>query len=158
MTAQVSVRPARSGEAEALTGLAVRSKAYWGYEAEFMARALPDLTVDPDAIEAGMVLVAEDGDGIAGFAGLERVGPGVFSVSGFFVAPERIGTGVGRILFQAMASHARKQATPQEPARVLTIVSDPNAEEFYLRMGAIRVGEERVAVTGRSLPLLSYAL
>lgn len=158
MAASVWVRPARSGEAAALTGLAVRSKAHWGYDTEFLARALPDLTVDPDGIDAGMVLVAEDGDGVAGFAGLEQARPGVFDVSGFFVAPERIGTGIGRILFLAMAAHARRQRTSQEPASVLTIVSDPNAEEFYLRMGAIRVGEELVAVTGRSLPLLSYAL
>lgn len=136
----------------------MRSKAYWGYDTDFLVRALPDLTVAPEAIDAGMVIVAEDGGGVAGFAGLDQVGPGVFEVSGFFVAPERIGTGVGRFLFEAMAAHARKQGTPQEPASVLTIVSDPNAEEFYLRMGAIRVGEELVAVTGRSLPLLSYAL
>jgi GNAT superfamily N-acetyltransferase len=149
---------AQSGEAAALTVLAMRSKAHWGYDAEFMARAEPDLTVDPGDIDKGLVLVAEVAGGIAGFAGFERTSPGVFDVSGFFVAPEHIGTGVGRILFQAMAAHARQLGTADEPSRSLTILSDPNAKLFYLKMGARRIGEDTVAVTGRTLPLLAYAL
>ena len=158
MTAAVTIRLAQPGEAEALTALAIGSKAHWVYDAAFMARAEPDLTVDPGAINAGLVLVAEEVDGVAGFAGLERTGPGIFDVSGFFVAPDRIGTGVGRVLFQAMVSRARQLGTADEPARCLTILSDPKAEHLYLKMGARRIGEDSVAATGRTLPLLAYAL
>ena len=40
----------------------------------------------------------------------------------------------------------------------LRIVSDPNAEAFYLRKGAIRAGLVDSLPAGRQLPLLSLAL
>ena len=41
------------------------------------------------------------------------------------------------------------------PADRLLIVADPNAEGFYLRMGARRVGEEdSEVVDGRRLPIM----
>jgi hypothetical protein len=39
-----------------------------------------------------------------------------------------------------------------------TIVSDPNAEGFYLRMGAQRSGEVESTPRGRYLPKLIYTL
>ena len=51
-----TVRPARAGEAASLTALCLRSKAHWGYDAEFMrlsALTLKvheiDITADPHA-------------------------------------------------------------------------------------------------------------
>ena len=49
-----------------------------------------------------------------------------------------MGKGVGRRLFE----HARAVAAGAG-VRVLEIDSDPNAEAFYCRMGAVRVGEIR---------------
>lgn len=135
----------------------MRSKAHWGYDAEFMVRARPELEINPAWISGNQVLVAEDASGLAGVAGLERTGPASFEVTVFFIAPDRIGTGIGRSLFTALAGHARGRCAPGEPDRRLTILSDPNAEDFYRRMGAERIGEE-IAITGRTLPLLSYAL
>jgi GNAT superfamily N-acetyltransferase len=157
VTATRQIRLARPAEAAALSDLAIRSKAHWRYDADFMVRARPDLFVDIDWIKAGLVLVAEDERGLAGVAGLERTGPASFDVSVFFVDPDRLGTGVGRSLFIALAGHARGRCEPGEPVRRLTILSDPNAEGFYRRMGAAPIGKQ-LSVTGRMLPLLSYAL
>lgn len=135
----------------------MRSKAHWGYDAEFMARARPEIEINPAWISGGQVLVAEDARGLAGVAGLERTGPARFDVTVFFIDPDRIGTGIGRSLFTALAGHARGRCAPGEPDPHLTILSDPNAEGFYRRMGARRIGDE-VAITGRTLALYSYAL
>src|SRR5450759_2058314 len=51
-------RPPR--EATALTALCARSKAHWGYDADFMRLSATALTIPPTMIEAGHVLVAED--------------------------------------------------------------------------------------------------
>jgi hypothetical protein len=37
-------------------------------------------------------------------------------------------------------------------------VADPDAEPFYVKMGATRVGESVSPSTGRSLPQLRYKL
>jgi GNAT superfamily N-acetyltransferase len=64
-----------------------------------------------------------------------------------------MGRGLGRRLFQAAVLHARSLG-----ARELEITSDPNAEAFYLRHGARRVGEVASQPAGRLLPLLVLAL
>jgi ribosomal protein S18 acetylase RimI-like enzyme len=68
-----------------------------------------------------------------------------------WVLPERMGAGVGRALFD----HAIRRAASLG-AEVLGVESDPNAEGFYRRMGATRVGEISYPIDGRerTLPLL----
>ena len=45
MASDLSVRSARVGEAQSLTALCQRSKAHWGYDAEFMRLSQASLTV-----------------------------------------------------------------------------------------------------------------
>lgn len=69
-----------------------------------------------------------------------------------WVLPERIGSGIGRSLFE----HAVHRASALG-AEVLEIESDPNAEGFYRRMGAERIGENvfEIERQRRTLPLLA---
>ena len=62
-----------------------------------------------------------------------------------------MGTGVGRALFEDAVRRAAALG-----AEVVGIESDPNAEGFYRRMGARRVGEISYPIDGqrRMLPLL----
>jgi GNAT superfamily N-acetyltransferase len=150
------VRSARAEEAVALTALCVRSKAHWGYDAEFMRQAAVVLTVTPAIIEKGRVLVAEDRDnGLLGIAAVEPAQPeGGFELALLFVEPSVIGTGVGRTLFEAAVELVGRQG-----GRSLSILADPFAAQFYQRMGAIKVGEAPSdAIAGRSVPLLEYAI
>ena len=55
----VVIRPARPQEAAALTNLAHRAKASWGYPTEWLAEWGPLLTFTPDSIGAHTTLVAE---------------------------------------------------------------------------------------------------
>jgi predicted N-acetyltransferase YhbS len=148
------VRAARAHEAEALSALCRRSKAHWGYDAEFMRMSEAALTISRAMIESDDVLVAEDGDGalegVASIAPLDV--PGEFDLVHFFVEPASFGTGVGRALFAAAVELAKSKG-----ARCLMILSDPNAEAFYARMGAVRTGDAPSdAIPGRRLPLLRY--
>ena len=53
-----------------------------------------------------------------------------------WVSPAWIGSGAGRLLFERAMDRAASQG-----AKLVKIEADPNAEGFYLRMGARRVGE-----------------
>jgi hypothetical protein len=57
------IRPARIGEAAALSDLCIRSKAVWGYDEWFMAQAREALQVSVEEIAAGDVWVATAADG-----------------------------------------------------------------------------------------------
>ena len=120
-----------------------------------MRRSEPSLTITGELIGTGLVLVAQDAHTRSvGLASLEPLNDRVFDLLHLFVEPDAIGVGVGKALFQAIADLARERG-----AKMLSILSDPNAATFYERMGATRIGDAPSdAIPGRLLPLLRYDL
>jgi len=150
---QVRIRPARAAEAELLTELSLRSKAFWGYDASFLARCRAVMTVKARNIENHPHHVAELDGRIAGFYGFEPEAEGV-GLDYLFVETDLVGRGVGRALWQHAVDTARGLGH-----RALIVVSDPNAEGFYLKMGCRRIGTRPSDLeNGRQLPLLRLAL
>lgn len=150
MQGLIRIRAARPQEAAALSALCVRSKAHWGYDAEFMRLSERALSVDPRAIAEGRVFVAAGvQDQPLGVAGCAFREDGV-ELTHLFVEPGAFGLGVGQALFAAALEWAHAH-----DRKVLLIASDPNATGFYERMGAVCVGTvPSDAIPGRSLPLL----
>ena len=150
----VVVRLARSGEAATLTALCIRSKAHWAYDEAFMKLSAAALAVDEADIAAGRVLVAAAGEGAPlGMAAVLGDGETV-DLDSLFVDPPAIGSGAGRLLFQAAIQMAYGLG-----ARRMTILADPNAVSFYERMGARFVrNAPSDAIPGRLLPLYEYDL
>jgi GNAT superfamily N-acetyltransferase len=145
-----TIRPARPDESAQLTALAVRSKAHWGYDDAFMRAALPELTIAPDLIARATVNVAERAGDLVGVyvLSLEDGGP---TLRDLWVNPPAIGTGVGSALWRHMLLEARRLGYA-----AVRIESDPNAEAFYVRKGARRVGVVlSTVVAGRELPLMT---
>ncbi|MFJ6780330.1 GNAT family N-acetyltransferase [Streptomyces yangpuensis] len=130
----VKVRAARAAEAEALTGLVMRSKAHWGYDAGFLAACAAELRIRPDEVTARRIVVAEDPQGtVLGVASLEGAAP-LATLGLLFVEPAAIGRGVGRLLYRDVLRRAVEQGV-----RRLVIDSDPHAAGFYRAMGAVAV-------------------
>lgn len=126
------VRAARADEAEALTGLVMRSKAHWGYDPGFLAACADDLRIRPQDVVVRRIVVAEDERGaVLGLASLEGTPPrGVLGL--LFVEPAAIGLGVGRLLYADVLRRAVELGV-----RRLAIDSDPHAAGFYRAMGAV---------------------
>ena len=147
------IRDADTSEAEPLSRLALRSKAYLGYDAAFLAACRGELTVTTDMIVAGEVRVATRADVLQGLYRLSVSGRAA-SVELFYVDPEAIGTGVGRQLWEDLIVHAAVGGATR-----LLIEADPHAEAFYVRMGAVRTGScPSGSIPGRMLPLLELNL
>lgn len=145
------VRDARADEAGLLSDLALRSKGHWGYDPEFLEKCRDELTLRPDDLVEGRAAVAQNGDRVLGFYTLAGDPPDG-ELACLFVEPDAIGTGVGRRLWEHAVDTARRSGF-----RRLTIDSDPFAEPFYLRMGAVRTGTvPSGSVPGRELPRLVY--
>ncbi|HEY6190073.1 MAG TPA: GNAT family N-acetyltransferase [Pyrinomonadaceae bacterium] len=148
-----NIRRANPSEARSLTELALRSKAHWGYDQEFLRDCRSDLTLTPAFVASSPVFILEEEGRIAGFYSLSEQGAEV-ELLHLFVEPRAIGRGYGKLLFQ----HAVAQARASD-FKLLVIGSDPFALEFYEAMGARRVGEVASSVRpGRMLPLLHYPL
>lgn len=142
----VSIRPARPEEAGLLSELALRSKAHWGYDADFIASCREELRLSDAELADRRTAVAEREGAVVGFTTVEGEPPhGVLGM--MFVDPEAIGQGIGRLLFAHAVRTARTSGFSQ-----LTIDADPNAERFYEAMGAIPVGRAPSgSIPGRTL-------
>ncbi|MEU6395066.1 GNAT family N-acetyltransferase [Streptomyces sp. NPDC046939] len=150
----VRIRAARPEEAAELSALALRSKAHWGYDEAFMAACVAELTLRPEEVEARRTVVAQAPDGrLVGLATLEGEPPrGELGL--MFVAPEAMGGGVGRLLFDHVREAARAAGFTG-----FDWAADPNAVPFYEAMGGRRVGTvPSGSLPGRVLPLMELAL
>ncbi|MDP9105279.1 MAG: GNAT family N-acetyltransferase [Candidatus Eremiobacteraeota bacterium] len=149
----MTIRRARLNDRDALAALAFRSKAHWGYDDSFMERSRDALTPSDAYLANDPVFVAVDEHGTAiGFYGFVREGHELW-LNDLFIDPAAIRTGAGRTLFAHAAETAHAAG-----AAAFFIESDPNAEGFYLAMGAARAGERVAASSGRVLPVLRYDL
>ena len=152
--AGAAIRLARPSEAGVLSELALRSKGHWGYDATFLAACHDDLTLSPEDIATTVVYVQDEGDGALGYYRLLLQDDSVAELDALFVEPTAIGQGVGRRLWQHAVATARELECTE-----IVLQSDPQAEGFYLAMGAQRAGEsESTVIPGRMLPLLRFRL
>ena len=146
------IRRARTGDAVTLTRIAHAAKRYWGYPERLIRLWKPDLTVTRDVIVSEPVYCAVRERRIVGFYALSGSGA-TRELEHLWVDPDCIGSGVGARLFAHLVRRLRAMRVSR-----LTIASDPNAEGFYRRMGARRVGRVSSRPAGRRLPLLVIRL
>ena len=145
------IRDAREYEVEDLTDVMRAAKRFWGYPDEWMQAWAADLTITRDDLSTMRFRVAEQANGIAGFYALVGSGRRVH-LEHLWIRPGEMGKGIGRSLVADVLVEAARCG-----AEIVAIESDPNAEPFYLRMGAVRVGEVPAPMAGaanRVLPLL----
>ena len=151
---RVLIERALPDQAGQLTDLAHRSKRVWGYPEHYIDEWKDQLTVTPEFIRKHLVCAAlADGEPIGMYALIDSGDR--MELEHFWVDPRFMSIGVGR----TMIRHAIEQATLQG-AEAIDISADPNAEEFYTRMGARRVGRIPAPVAGqeRYLPRLVLEL
>jgi GNAT superfamily N-acetyltransferase len=150
------IRRAQPAEAQALTELCWRSKAYWGYDEQFMAWVQAHMGITAEQIAEAWVYVCQEADGrVLGFYHLRRLDSpeGALHLEDLFIEPDAIGKGYGKLLFDHAVALTRELGGDS-----FTLEADPNAEPFYLKMGCIRTGEHESSIPGRFIPHMLYKL
>lgn len=141
-------------DSEALTEIAHAAKRHWGYSERWIESWRDILTMRPEFIAANVAYSAIDEDGPVGFYLLTTEADGLH-LDHLWIAPHAMGHGIGRSLFEHAVGQARGLGHQE-----LKIEADPNAEGFYARMGARRVGVTVTTIGDqrRELPRLLYDL
>lgn len=150
----VAIRPTAASDAPLLTMLAHAAKASWGCPPGWIAAWRDELTLTPDYLEAHRSFVAEVAGSVAGMCAIEDHGAR-WVIEHLWVDPATQRRGVGA----ALVTHALATARACQPLPV-EVVSDPNAEGFYVRLGARRVGSRHAPMPGapqRTVPVLEFA-
>jgi GNAT superfamily N-acetyltransferase len=149
---ELVIRRACAQDAPRLTAIAHAAKRHWGYPDSLLALWARDLNVSPNAIEDDLIFCAALASDIVGFYAVSQEG-NWFELEHMWVHPDYMKRGYGARLFAHALATVRAHG-----GQALRIASDPNAEGFYLRMGARRIGEEPSTPAGRMLPLLLFDL
>jgi GNAT superfamily N-acetyltransferase len=150
----ISIRRARPDEAVTLTEIAHEAKRHWGYPESWIEHWQDDLTITPGFIANNEMYVAVTGEEVAGCCALV-MSESMAELEHMWIRPAHMGNGVGRALFSQIAERAAQLGVPG-----FELSADPNAEGFYERMGAQRIGDVRSEIDGqpRILPRMYFAL
>lgn len=98
--------------------------------------------------------VAEIAGKIEGFYALQRLDKERAELEALFVRPAMMRAGIGK----ALMAHCKNLAVERGFSQI-SIQGDPNAEAFYLAIGAVACGyRESASVAGRQLPMFTIAL
>ena len=140
-------------DADQLTDLTMRSKDHWGYGRKQIEEWREDLTITPKYIDENHVYKLTVEGRIAGFYAYQAESERVVKLNYLFIEPEDIGKGFGR----ALVDNFFKRIKRTEFNKVV-LDADPNAEEFYLRIGFKVVGRLKSSIKDRYLPIMEMAL
>jgi GNAT superfamily N-acetyltransferase len=145
---------AKPEDAAVLTEIAHAAKRHWGYPERWIQGWRDILTMRPEFIAANMTYAAMENNRVVGFYLLTTESDGLH-LDHLWIAPAIMGRGIGRALFKHAIEQARGLGF-----QAIKIEADPNAEGFYQRMGAKRVGVNVTEIEGerRELPLLIYEI
>ncbi|MEM8562986.1 MAG: GNAT family N-acetyltransferase [Pseudomonadota bacterium] len=150
------IRDAHVDDIERLSDIAFRSKAHWGYSTQFMEACREELSVTAEKLGSDryQYRVYESQRCVLGFYALEQLAVSEVELEALFVDPAYLGSGVGGRLLADAIVRAKDSGYS-----LMTILSDPNAENFYLKAGAERVGyQQSSSIPDRYLPRLQVEL
>jgi len=154
LRAELKIVRAQAFDAPELTRIALESKRHWGYPEGWIEIWRDDLYIPPIRVTSSETYCGLINQEIIAFYQLLDKGQTV-ELEHLWVLPGFQKQGIGRALF----THATQRARDCGYAR-LAITSDPNAAEFYLKMGAHKVSTLSTTVGNvpRELPLFVYNL
>lgn len=142
---------AEAKHAELLRDTLISSKGYWGYSQEQLEQWRSNLKFEEEYIVRNRVkLILKDKEVIGFFAIVKGDSD---ELDHFWLLPEAIGKGYGNLVFAQILAECKTLNIT-----AFYIISDPDAEGFYLKKGALKVGEVYSEPQKRMLPKLKFTL
>lgn len=144
---------AKLSDADKLTEIALKSKAFWGYSDELIESWREDLTVTPKMFDDFNIYKYLVNNEIVGFYILNRANIRTGFLEFLFISPNFINQGIGKQLLD----HAIEYCIGGSSA-ILNVLSDPNAESFYAKHGFKVIARRESSIKGRFLPEMEFEI
>ncbi len=123
-------RPAEQKDLDALNDLLKISKGYWGYPDSFMTAFMKNLSLTADVFETSTIVMVYIDDKLGGFYSFTQNEDQEIELAHFYLHPDFMGQGWGRKIWNFACETAHQNGWKE-----FLVWSDPNANEFYEKMG-----------------------
>ena len=145
----MQIRVALNSDLEFLNEIIKASKSYWGYDVDFMKKFMEKFALTSDYIGQKNTYVASLETNNVGLYSFSRNKDNQLELDNFFLHPDYIGQGVGKIMWD----HCVKSAKSYKD-RFFLLWSDPHAEGFYFKMGCEKIGERKSPMMPNRYPAI----
>jgi ribosomal protein S18 acetylase RimI-like enzyme len=149
----MEIEKASVNDHEILTEITKKSKAYWGYSEEQILKWNDNLTISEDYIESNTVYKLVNEDKIIGYYSYIVKEEKNVILDNLFVLPDYIGKGFGKYLMTDFLNRVRNDKFEK-----ITLDSEPNAENFYRKIGFKKIGEFETSIKNRFMPIMEMSL
>jgi ribosomal protein S18 acetylase RimI-like enzyme len=135
-----------------LTKITKKSKAYWGYSESQMLLWQNNLTISETYIEENATFKLVFNNNIIGYYSY-IIKDQIIKLDNLFVLPDYIGQGFGKYLMNNFFDRIKLSNYKK-----VTLNSEPNAENFYKKLGFNKVGEFETSIKNRFMPIMEINL
>lgn len=149
----MTIKKAIPNDHKILTEITKKSKAHWGYSEEQIEIWSEFLTVSKEYVETKSVynLIVEDQ--IIGYYSFFHESENIIKLDNLFVLPDFIGKGFGKILMNDFLVQIKNS-----DAQKVILNSEPNAEDFYIKFGFVKVGQIETSIKDRYMPIMELKI
>ncbi|GAA3790039.1 GNAT family N-acetyltransferase [Corallibacter vietnamensis] len=150
----MTIERATRTDSKTLTELTMRSKSHWDYSMQQIEKWRDDLTISKDYITEKEVYKLIDSENkIIGYYSYFLINEVKVKLENLFVEPKFIGCGYGKMLMNDFIERIRKTRTEK-----IILDSDPNAENFYKKIGFKVIGKLETSIKNRFLPIMELKI
>lgn len=160
---EFTVRRAKPEDALFLTSISLGTKRYGDYPKESLETWDDELAITEEYIEENIVLIAQKKDTIIGYCSVIEVGESYWRDEAFikagywldhlFIRPAYIRSGIGSRLIEELVGQCRENNIDK-----LYILSDPNTNGFYDKIGAIYIQDMPLGIEGSEVCLFELCI
>ena len=145
-------RSANNSDLTLINALIRESKSFWGYSDSFLDQFMAQWGIKASHLAMNEVLVFEKEGDLIGLFAFKINNENNPELNLFFVNRNHIGQGIGKKIWQHALSYALNRGWDE-----FKIIADPNAEQFYERLGAKTIGTFE-SFPGRFVPVMTMKL
>lgn len=135
-------------DVKTLTELTFLSKGHWGYTLEQLQEWSTELTITKHYLNTFEVYKLVEENKVLGYYSWAGKPP-LALLDNLFVHPDYLGKGYGRLLMEDFLSRIKIGGFT-----LARLDADPNATDFYIKFGFVKVGELQSTIPGRFLPIM----
>jgi len=149
----MKIEKATIQDSKLLTELTIRSKSYWDYGQKQIEAWKSELSVPETYIVEKNVYKLTNNNTIIGYYSFYELNQSDVKLENLFVDPESIGKGIGKRLMVDCIKRVKNLSYTK-----IILDADPNAENFYKKLGFTVIGKLETSIKNRYLPIMELLI